>query len=146
MAQFGIQGCLATQEAEEEPKQDVVMVDDEVAVLKAQLAELQKQVAANKEGVEANADRIAKNTEIATIANVRSLVNRQDLLKTTPVKHPIIQEPTGTAPSSQTVKKKVSAPVPGFVVDLTLFCASARKTAEKSPARVNDCNTRIYAG
>jgi len=136
MAQFGIQGCLATQEAEEEaPEQEVVMPDDEVAVLKAQLAALQQQMTAKLEAaekkIEANAERIAKNTEIATIANTRSLVNR-DLLKTSPVK---TEEPPAPTPdATQTPKRKVSAPVPGFVVDLTLIsCPAAWKTAQKSP-------------
>jgi len=134
MAQFGIQGCLATQEAEEEPAPDVVMIDDEVATLKAQLAALQQQMSERLEAAEnkidKNAERIAKNTEIATIADARSKVNRE-LLTTPPVK---TEEPENSMsePVSQTVKKKVSVPVLGFLFDLTLKTVTAWKTAEKS--------------
>ena len=118
MAQFGIQGCLATQEAEEE-KPEVIMETDEVAALKAQLAELQELVLANKTEIQANAEANEKTAMVAAIADQRSKVNRMEFVeKQSPVK---IEEPPAPTPdTSQTVKKKVCAPSPHVLVDLTL--------------------------
>ena len=121
MAEFGIQGCLATQEADEE-EPEVIMETDEVAALKAQLAALQQKFQAAENKIDNNAERIAKNTEIAKLADLRSQVNRKELdqsIEKTPVK---TEEPQAPTPdTSQTVKKKVSAPVPDFLFDLILF-------------------------
>jgi hypothetical protein len=77
-------------------------------------------VLANKTGIQANADANEKTAMVAAIADQRSKVNRMEFVeKQSPVK---TEEPQAPTPdTSQTVKKKVSAPVPDFLFDLTLF-------------------------
>jgi hypothetical protein len=131
MAEFGIQGCLATQEEDEE-ESELIFEKDEVAALKAQLAELQQMVLANKTGIQANADANEKTAMVAAIADQRSKVNRMELLeKQSPVK---IEEPPAPTPdTAQTVKKKVCAPSPHVLVDLTLKNCNSVEDRAKIP-------------